>query len=798
MTASLFFPSSPARLFAVVLGALLATPLTVLAAPPAQAVLQRLIGTRADQFEMTVAPRGDGADWYRIDAGGGTVRIAGSSQVALARGAYVYLGQAGAASMSWEGDRVALPAQWPAYSSGQVRTPFAHRAYLNTCTYGYTTPFWDWPRWQREIDWMALHGIDMPLAMEGQEAIWQALWRQFDVSDDALAEYFSGPAFTPWQRMGNIEGYRAPLPQQWIDSKRVLQKQILTRMRELGMQPVLPAFAGYVPKAFAQAHPHARIYRMRAWEGFHETYWLDPRDPLFAKVARRFLELYTQTYGAGQFYLADAFNEMLPPVADDGSDVVAAKYGDSIANSDAARAKAVPPAQRDARLAEYGQALYRSIAQVNPQATWVMQGWLFGADREFWQPQAIAAFLGKVPDARLMVLDIGNDRYPGTWKAAQAFDNKQWIYGYVHNYGASNPLYGDFAFYRQDLQALLADPDKRNLRGFGVFPEGLHSNSVVYDYLYALAWEGPQQSWSQWLTQYTRARYGRSDAALLQAWSDLEAGIYQTRYWSPRWWNKRAGAYLLFKRPTADIVGFDDRPGDPQRLRRAIDALLQQADRYTDAPLYRYDLIEDARHYLSLQADRQLQAVVQAYNAGDFARGDAQLARTKQLVQGLDALVGGQHETLADWTGQAAAAAGNDAGLRRTYVGNARAQVSVWGGDGNLADYASKAWQGMYADFYLQRWTRFLGAYRAARKAGTPFDAPAVDKQLATWERQWAAQDALPKRQPPRDPLSLLHTLLMQVDASDPAQSAAQGHAQGERQESAYGAVQGAMRGTAQ
>ncbi|UUE97186.1 alpha-N-acetylglucosaminidase [Xanthomonas hortorum pv. pelargonii] len=188
MIALSFSPSSHTRLFAgAVLSALLAIPVSVLAAPPAQAVVQRLIGTRAAQFEMTMAPRGGGADWYRIDAGGDTVRIAGSSQVALARGAYAYLGQAGAASMSWEGDRVALPAQWPAYSSGQVRTPFAHRAYLSTCTYGYTTPFWDWPRWRREIDWMALHGIDMPLAMEGQEAIWQALWREFDVGDAALA-----------------------------------------------------------------------------------------------------------------------------------------------------------------------------------------------------------------------------------------------------------------------------------------------------------------------------------------------------------------------------------------------------------------------------------------------------------------------------------------------------------------------------------------------------------------------------------------------------------------------------------
>ncbi|WP_043889439.1 alpha-N-acetylglucosaminidase C-terminal domain-containing protein, partial [Xanthomonas hortorum] len=188
----------------------------------------------------------------------------------------------------------------------------------------------------------------------------------------------------------------------------------------------------------------------------------------------------------------------------------------------------------------------------------------------------------------------------------------------------------------------------------------------------------------------------------------------------------------------------------------------------------------------------------QAYAAGDFARGDALLARTTRLVQGLDALVGGQHETLADWAGQAAAAAGDDAALRRVYVGNARAQVSVWGGDGNLADYASKAWQGMYAEFYLQRWTRFLSAYRAARKAGTPFDEVAFNKQLAAWERQWAEQSTVPKRQPPRDPLTSLRTLLAQVDAHDDVPSALQGDMQSEVQGVAHGATHGTVQGAAQ
>ena len=177
---------------------------------------------------------------------------------------------------------------------------------------------------EQELDWMALHGVNNPVAMEGQEYVWQQLWREFGVKDSELASYFSGPAFTPWQRMGNIENHLGPLPQSWINKKKDLQLQILQRMQALGMKPVLPAFSGYVPKAFKQRFPNAKINRMEPWSGFdRESYWLDPADPLFATVAKRFLELYQATYPvktAGQYYLADAFNEMLPPLSGDATD----------------------------------------------------------------------------------------------------------------------------------------------------------------------------------------------------------------------------------------------------------------------------------------------------------------------------------------------------------------------------------------------------------------------------------------------------------------------------------------------
>ena len=65
---------------------------------------------------------------------------------------------------------------------------------------------------------MAVHGTTTwPLALEGHgSSSWRALWLEAGLSEAELAGYFSGHAFTPLQRMGTIEGYRAPLPAGWI------------------------------------------------------------------------------------------------------------------------------------------------------------------------------------------------------------------------------------------------------------------------------------------------------------------------------------------------------------------------------------------------------------------------------------------------------------------------------------------------------------------------------------------------------------------------------------------------------
>lgn len=88
--------------------------------------------------------------------------------------------------------------------------------------------------------------------------------------------------------MGNLNGHNGPLPQQWIDTQRELQLRILERERALGMTPVIQAFAGFVPPAFVADHPDLEIQRSSGWCGFEPTYLLNPAEPMFVEIGKRF------------------------------------------------------------------------------------------------------------------------------------------------------------------------------------------------------------------------------------------------------------------------------------------------------------------------------------------------------------------------------------------------------------------------------------------------------------------------------------------------------------------------------
>lgn len=169
-------------------------------------------------------------------------------------------------------------------------------------TFSYTTAFWSWEDWELELDWLALRGINLPLAWVGYEYILVEAFREIGFSDAEITSFLSGPAFQAWNRFGNIQGsWDASLPMSWINGQFALQKKIVQRMVELGMTPVLPAFTGFVPRAIGSVVPDATFSNGSNWEAFPDaltnTTFLDPFDPLFAQLQKSIISKQVAAYG---------------------------------------------------------------------------------------------------------------------------------------------------------------------------------------------------------------------------------------------------------------------------------------------------------------------------------------------------------------------------------------------------------------------------------------------------------------------------------------------------------------------
>jgi len=305
---------------------------------------------------------------------------------------------------------------------------------LNYCCFGYSLPWYDWEQWERLIDWMALHGVNMPLAVTGQEAVWQGVGRRLDMSDAEIEAFLAGPPYLPFQWMGCLDGWGGPLPKSWIGRHEKLQKKILARQRELGMTPVLQGFTGHVPGKIRKKYPDAKLYKIR-WNEW-ETHLLDPLDPHFAEIAKIFLEEQAKRYGTDHLYAADPFIEMIPPRGD-------AKY-----------------------LADLSRAIYAGMAESDPEAIWVLQGWTFMYKRTFWTQPRFRAFLDAVDDRRMLLLDLFCEQTP-MWNQTEAFCGKPWLRCNIQSFGGAVHLGGNLEGNNAGLWAARRDPNCGRLVGLG-------------------------------------------------------------------------------------------------------------------------------------------------------------------------------------------------------------------------------------------------------------------------------------------------------------------------------------------
>jgi alpha-N-acetylglucosaminidase len=688
-----------------------AAPATPLQLRAAEALVARVVHEAASCFALELIPPADGLDVFELEAYGGTVVLRGSSGVALASALHWYLRHVAGVNVSHPLEPVRLTSPLPAVPRRVRRTtPHRYRYFLNYCTFAYTMAWWDWPEWERMIDWMALRGINLPLAITGQEATWQLVLRDLGFSDEQIARFLPGPAYLPWGWMGNVDGLGGPLPAHWIATHVELERKILQRERELGMTPVLQGFSGHVPEPIRDVIPSAQIHKTGDWSaGFSGTWLLDPFDPLFQRIGSRFIERQRELYGTDHLYAADPFNEVNPHTSDTEF------------------------------LAGTSRAIHHAMRAADPDAVWVLQSWFLHYRADFWRERERRALLDAVPDDGMLVLDLYGDGHP-VWSECDAFHGKPWIWNALHNFGGQVCLGGDLRGIARNLQTALGSPGCGRRVGIGMSMEALGYDPVVPDFVLDMMWRDDVPPVDEWLRDYIARRYGRAEPAAREAWELLLSSVYEC--------SKQTGTFIAerpgFYREGTVYRSWPVVTCDEGKMVRALGLLLDAARTLGASDAYRYDVVNLTRQVVGQLGLPTVNAVEDAYRRRDHAALLQAEQRVIELIRDLDRLVGTRPEFLLGRWIEAARRWGETDAERRLYEWNARNLITMWGTrctEGQHEDlnlYAHKQWQGMFSNYYLPRWEEFFRRLNRSLDDGTPFDRAAFVADMEEWEQAWS------------------------------------------------------------
>ncbi len=658
-------------------------------------LVRRVLPGDADRFVFAQIPADDGRDVFEIETLDDKVVVRGNNGVSMAMGVNWYLKHHCHCHVSLHGSQVRLPDPLPQVKSTVRQVCWAkHRYFLNYCCFGYSLSWYDWPKWERLVDWMALNGINTPLSVTGQEAVWQAVCRRLGLDDKQIDEFLAGPPYLPFGWMGCLDGWGGPLPESWIEKHEALQKRILARQRELGMTPVLQGFTGHVPPAIAEKFPEAKLSTV-GWVEW-KTHMLDPQDPLFARIAKIYMEEQISRFGTDHLYAADPFIEMTPPSGEP-------KF-----------------------LQDMSRALLHGMTATDAEAVWVLQGWPFHYKRSFWSQPRIKAFLDAVPDRHILLLDLFCENTP-VWKKTEAFYGKPWVWCNIQNFGNTVFLGGHLDLIARESHAARVSADSGSLVGLGFVNEGLGFNPVVFDLMFEAAWHDGPIDVKTYLRDYARARYGRSNADADAAWEILHGTVYAA-----------SGGTRSSIRITPHLRGKVGPPPYQDQLTGAWGHMLDAGERLGDLDTYRYDLVNIARQVLSNHAAVLHNEVIKAHAQGDQAgfvtAGDEFL----ELIDDLDELLATREEfLLGSWLEDAKQWGETDA-ERAILEWNARRIITLWGSGNAIRNYANKEWSGMLNGCYRKRWALYFQAVSESMVAGKPLDAAAFRTRLLQWEDDWS------------------------------------------------------------
>lgn len=526
-----------------------------------------------------------------------------------------------------------------------------YRTCLEYTTFSCGACWWNWERWENEIDFMAMHGINLPLTVIGTEAVWLKTLTDLGMKEDLALACISGPAFWGWQLYNCFDGYLPQASKESVDKRIELGRKIFEREKQLGMQPLMHGYSGYVSRNFIQAKLRARLNKTDEWCCFPAQYHISALDTNFHRIGTLYYKNMGLLLGEGSFFLADPFT-------------------------------AHPPAKRDASfLAGVGNAIYKLIENQGEDAVWVMHS--SSAKQDMFRA---------VPHDKLLIIDNG-EMYK-----KEGFEDIGFILGSSFNSGDVTAIHGDFS---ACAGVRFVNEQAENLVGVGAFSDGAYSNELYRQFSYAALCG--ETNVEKWLETYVKNRYKTDSSAAVEA-----VQLLKNSCWKPGQPAREHGSAVCTRpstllRHTAVGDSGNDIGYEIADVFKAAQKLLEAKGSTRE---YELDVLDVLRQALSDLANKACKKAIEGYKTKNVALFEENTNLLLSMIEDMDRLLMTKKEFALPHYLKLANSFGTTAEESQNFEINVLAQTTLFGPtkDCVLYDTCWKEWGGMLKTFYGVRW----------------------------------------------------------------------------------------------
>ncbi len=656
-------------------------------------LISRLLGDKYNSwFEFEIDRDYVGRNFYELSDLDGKIKIKADCGVSAATGLNYYLKYYCKVQISQQLEQVNMPIDVVSigktiYQSSPCKVRYAY----NYCTLSYTTPFYGYEAWQRELDFLMLSGVNLILDTTGTEALWVSYLQKLGYNTDQAKNYVSGPCYKAFWLMGNLEGYGGPVADSWVIDTLELARTNQRYMTVMGAQPALQTFVGAMPESFGSiANPHlmekgfedVRPYMapQGLWaDGFVRPNILKTTYPAYSYLAKIFYDTQDEIYGqVSDYYCGDVCHE------------------GGIVPEDLSKPK-------------MSKKLLDELIKADKNAVWILQAWWSNPMKEVLQGFAE----NKVE--HVMILDLAalaNPRWPDTktWDGKE-FGGTPWIFCILDNYGGRAGMHGKLREMAQLIDS--ACKEAEFMAGIGITPEGTNANPVVYELFWEMAWRNEAPDIDEWIDAYPERRYGKATEGSKEAWKIFEKTVYgiETIDGATKLnvIQENPSLAMGYCRKRYHKIGFKRT-----EFELGLKKLMEDYDILCHNEHYIYDIVDLMRMSLCIATDDYFEVLRRSFalkRADLFKEYSAKFLECIHLIGEVstynkDELMGNWVYRAHDWMNDSRNGYYSDFD-RDMMEFNTRIIIADWA-SAPIQNYANRQYDGLMQDYFYQTWKEHL------------------------------------------------------------------------------------------